>query len=105
MSMLSDAKTALQISGTSYDAEITNYIAECKVDIQAAGITSVDENDSAIHQLIILFCKMRFELFHGNPELSIAVKEVYDEQKAQYGMRTGYTDFGETEEDEDEEDS
>lgn len=102
MSMLDDAKTALQISGNSYNAEITNYIAECKIDIQAAGITSVDENDSAIHQLIILYCKMRFELFHGNPELSIAVKTVYDEQKAQYGMRTGYTTFSE---DEDEEDS
>lgn len=95
MSMLNDVKVALQVATNTYDDELTSCISSAKVDIQAAGIVNVDESDAGIHQLIILFCKYRFELMHGNPELAQAVKEVYDEQKAQLGMRTGYTDFAE----------
>lgn len=95
MSMLEDVKVALQVATQTYDSELSGYIESAKVDIQAAGITNIDESDAGIHQIIILFCKYRFELIHGNAELAQAVKEAYDEQKAQLGMRTGYTDFGE----------
>lgn len=95
MSMLTDVKTALQVATSTYDDELTSYIAAAKVDMQAAGIVNIDETDAGVHQLIILFCKYRFELIHGNAELAQAVKEVYDEQKAQLGMRTGYTTFTE----------
>lgn len=95
MAMLDDVKVALQVTGTTYNAELTNSINECLVDIQAAGITTIDTADAGIHQIVILFCKYRFELLHGSAELALAVKDVYDEQKAQLGMRTGYTDFEE----------
>lgn len=97
MAMLDDVKTALQLTTTTYNAELTNNINECMADIAMAGITNTDQTDPAIHQIVILFCKFRFELMHGNPELALAIKGIYDEQKRQLGMATGYTDFEEEE--------
>lgn len=95
MAMLDDVKVALQLTITTYDAELTNNINECIADIGFAGITETDTTDAAIHQIVILYCKYRFELMHGNAELALVIKDVYDEQKKQLGMATGYTDFGE----------
>lgn len=94
--LLEEVKTALQLSDTTYDHELTENISQAYADLKIAGVTVFDTRSPmpAIKQAVILFCKMRFELLHGNPELSIAVKVAYDEQKAQLGMSTGYTNWG-----------
>lgn len=91
--MLNKVKSALQIAtaDTTFDSDITDMIAQAKIDMSQAGITNDTETDEGVIQCIILYCAYRFELLHGSLERSEALKKCYDEQKGQLGMATGYT--------------
>ena len=60
MAILDDVKTALRISNTAYNTEITDLIDAAKLDLQYAGILSVDDTDKAQKQAIITYCKAMF---------------------------------------------
>lgn len=90
--MLELLKTALRITTDDFDEELQHLINSGLIDLGFGGMSSdisLDNADPVITQAIITYCKMNF----GLPEDYDRLKRSYDEQKAQLGMATGYTDF------------
>ena len=87
--MLNKVKLALRIKTTAYDTELTDLIAAAKQDLGIAGVVVPASVNEIVTQAIITYCKMNF----GLPEDYDRLKRSYDEQKAQLGMATGYTDW------------
>ena len=88
--MLELVKTALRITTAVFDEELNMLIEAAKADLGIAGVVLPAELDQICKTAIITYCKMRF----GDPENYDRLKASYDEQKAQLGMATGYTDWG-----------
>lgn len=88
--MLELVKTALRITTTAYDTELSFLIDSAKLDLGIAGVSVPDELDAVVKKAIITYCKMSF----GLPEDYDRLKQSYDEQKAQLSNATGYTDWG-----------
>ena len=91
--MLDKVKKALRIVTDAFDDELNNLISAGLVDLGFGG--AMDEvltvnADPVVTQAVITYCKMNF----GLPEDYDRLKRSYDEQKAQLGMATGYTNWG-----------
>lgn len=84
--ILEKVKLALRIVTNDFNDEIADLIKACKSDLQAGGVI-VSVVDEFILQAIKTYCKANF----GNPSNYDRLKASYDEQKAQLGMRSGYT--------------
>lgn len=87
---LAKVKSALRISTTALDDELTDLMAAAQTDLGIAGVELPDELDAICGRAVITYCKMHF----GLPEDADRLKESYDEQKAQLVTATGYTDWG-----------
>lgn len=87
--MLEMVKTALRITTTAYDSELTYLIAAAQLDLGIAGVVLPDEMDEIVQRAIVTYCKMSF----GLPEDYDRLKMSYDEQKAQLVTASGYTDW------------
>lgn len=87
--MLEKVKTALRITTTAYDAELTELIESAKLDMSIAGVVLPPTIDALVTKAIITYCKMSF----GIPEDYDRLKASYDEQKAQLATATGYTEW------------
>jgi uncharacterized phage protein (predicted DNA packaging) len=88
--MLDQVKLALRVSTDYFDPEISGLIEAAKLDLQAGGVTEPAagwETDPLTVRAIITYCKAHF----GEAEQYDRLKAAYDEQKAQMGMREGYT--------------
>lgn len=97
--MLSNTKLALRITTTSFDTEITNLLDSALLDLDVAGVEVPDSLDVLVQQACITYVKMHF----GQPDEYDRLKASYDEQKAQLVTCTGYTDWlDDDDEDEDE---
>lgn len=90
---LTAVKTALRITTTAYDSEISTLIDAALLDMGIAGVTNDDDTDALVLRAIITYCRLNF----GQPDDYDRLKASYDEQKAQLGMATGYTAWGEGE--------
>ena len=84
--ILEKVKLALRIVTNDFNGEIADLIKACKSDLQAGGVI-VSVVDEFILQAIKTYCRANF----GNPSNYDRLKASYDEQKAQLGMRSGYT--------------
>ena len=87
--MLNKVKTALRITTTAYDTELTDLIEAAKLDLGVAGVLLPSGLDDLVTRAIITYCKMSF----GIPEDYDRLKASYDEQKAQLSTHTGYTEW------------
>lgn len=87
--MLNKVKTALRITTTAYDTELTDLIEAAKLDLGVAGVLLPSTLDDLVTRAIITYCKMSF----GIPEDYDRLKASYDEQKAQLSTHTGYTEW------------
>lgn len=87
---LTAVKTALRITTTAYDSEISTLINAALLDMGIAGVTNDDDTDALVLRAIITYCRLNF----GQPDDYDKLKASYDEQKAQLGMATGYTAWG-----------
>ncbi len=87
---LTAVKTALRITTTAYDSEISTLIDAALLDMGIAGVTNDDDTDALVLRAIITYCRLNF----GQPDDYDKLKASYDEQKAQLGMATGYTAWG-----------
>lgn len=81
-------KTALRVTTTAYDTEISEYIDSAVLDLGIAGV-EYDTADSLINKAIMTYVRMSF----GDPANYDKLKASYDEQKAQLQTATGYTDW------------
>lgn len=87
-SLLDKVRLALRISTHDFDSEITDLINACVGDLGIAGVL-VNTNDALIVRAVITYCRMNF----GDTEDYERLKASYDEQKAQLGMNSNYTDW------------
>lgn len=88
--MLNAVKLALRITTDAFDTELNDLIEAALVDMRLAGITNMDTTDPLIKRAVITYCRLNF----GQPDDYDRLKKSYDEQKAQMGMATGYTNWG-----------
>jgi hypothetical protein len=93
MALLDKAKVALRITVEDYDEQITDLIEAAKLDLGIAGVVLPEELDALCSQAIITYCRVHFG--SPEPEEYDRLKRAYDEQKAQLQTATGYTDWGE----------
>lgn len=86
---LTKIKTAMRITTTAFDDEITDLVDAALADLRIAGVrgTNVALTDPLVLRAVITYCKLNF----GEPDEYDRLKRSYDEQKAQMGMSTGYT--------------
>ena len=91
--MLEKVKMALRIKTDALDDEISALIDAGLIDLGFGGaradVLTVDA-DPVVTQAVITYCKMNF----GLPEDYDRLKKSYDEQKAQLGTSSDYTDWG-----------
>lgn len=92
---LTDIKTALRVTTTAYDDELTNMMNSALTDLGIAGVEVPEESDPIITQAVITYCKIHFG--KPDPKEWAYLKTSYDEQKTQLSMATGYTDWGDSE--------
>lgn len=88
--LINKAKTACRLTNTWYDNEIADLIDAALLDLTLGGTATVTETDPLIIRAVCTYCKANL----GNPENYDQLKRSYDEQKAQLGTATGYTDWG-----------
>ena len=86
--VLDNCKTALRITTTAYDDEISLYIEAAELDLGIAGV-EYNVADSLVNKAILTYVRMSF----GSPANYDKLKAAYDEQKAQLMNATGYTDW------------
>lgn len=89
MALINDVKMALRVTTTAFDSEITDLIDAAVADLGIAGVEAIDTADALVKRAVITYCRANF----GSPEEYERLKASYDEQKAQLGMATGYTDW------------
>lgn len=89
MATLDKVKMGLRIKTTAYDEELADLITAAQQDLGIAGVVVPSTLDEIVTRAIITFCKMSFGLSEDYDRL----KKSYDEQKAQLGTATGYTDW------------
>lgn len=89
--MIEKVKLALRITTTAFDSEIEDLISAALADLGIAGVENAVETDPLIVRAVITYCKANF----GESDEYDRLKAAYDEQKAQFQMATGYTDWGE----------
>lgn len=89
--MLCAVKMALRIKTDAFDPELKDLIAAALIDLKQAGIVNQNTDDPMIRRAVITFCRLNF----GQPDDYDRLKKSYDEQKAQMGMATGYTEWTE----------
>ncbi len=92
--MLDLIKKALRISTDAFDDELQHLVDSALTDIGFGGAMSevlTEDGDPIVKQAVITYCKMNF----GLPEDYDRLKRSYDEQKAQLGTATGFTNWGE----------
>lgn len=83
------AKLALKITTTDFDAEISDIVNACLLDLGLAGVENVDTQDALIIRAVCTFARFSW----GSPADYDKLKASYNEQKAQMGMASGYTNF------------
>ena len=90
--MLDLIKKALRITTDAFNDELNHLISSALIDLGFGGAMPevlTDDPDPVVTQAVITYCKMNF----GLPEDYDRLKRSYDEQKAQLGTATGYTNF------------
>jgi len=87
MALIDDVKTALRITNTEFDGEITGLINACKSDLQQSGLYVIDETDPLIERVIILYCKANFG--YDNPDAD-RLQQSYDMLKNHLSMSADY---------------
>lgn len=89
---LVQVKEGMRITSNAFDAELELLIEAAKADLGVAGVTNTAETDPLILRAIITYCAM--QTVTQDADRREWLKKSYDEQKAQLGMCTGYTEWG-----------
>ena len=86
---LNKVKTALRVSTSAFDDELTDLITAGMADLGIAGVNGANAviTDTLVLRAVITYCKMNF----GEPDEYDRLKASYDEQKAQLRTATGWT--------------
>ena len=91
MTTLDEVKIALRVTTNAYDTELDGLIESAKKDLEFAGVVIPDPMPQVVTTAIKTYCKINFGT--PNPANFDYLKKSYDEQKAQLGMASGFTDY------------
>lgn len=91
MTLLDNVKMAMRITTDKLDDLLTADIESAKLDLGIAGVVLPVQMDSIIERAIITYCQLQ----EGKAEDYERLKKAYDEQKAQLGMCSDYTNYAE----------
>ena len=95
--MLDKVKLALLISTDDFDDELTDLISAAFIDLNlgdvSEDVTILTTTDPMIIRAVCSYVGYHFELEHGALNRADSFKKSYDEQKAQLGMATNYTNW------------
>ena len=95
--MLDKVKLALLITTDDFDSELEDLIGAAFIDLNlgdvSEDVTILETTDPAIIRAVCSYVGYHFELEHGALNRADAFKRSYDEQKAQLGMASGYTNW------------
>ena len=94
MTILDYVKTGIGIRSTAYDGLLTALIGAAVADLGFAGVDTILQTDPVIMTAVTTYCKLHMPHATTDAEGFDRLKAAYDEQKAQLGMATGYTDWG-----------
>lgn len=86
---LEKLKTALRVTTTSFDTEISDIAEAGLSDLGIAGVdgANMTQTDPLVLRALITYCKANF----GQPDEYDRLKASYDEQKGQLQHATGWT--------------
>lgn len=90
--MLTFVKTALQIASSTFDAELTTYIAGAEVDLGFGNVDTFDNTDDLTKTAVATYCGYRFELLHGDTAKAEKLFTAYNEIKTQMGFSSLYNE-------------
>ncbi len=88
--MLQDIKTALRVSHTALDAEITDLIEAARHDLILSGVSSVkaqDDTDPLIKRAITVYVKANF---NADDQAAERFQSSYDSLKANLSLAVDY---------------
>lgn len=91
MPILDDVKTALRISNTAFDGEITDLISAARADLKLSGILESkvnDDTDPLIKRAITVYVKAHFGW--NNPDAE-KLQQSYDMLKMHLSLSQEYT--------------
>lgn len=91
MTTLDEVKIALRVTTNAYDTELDGLIESAKKDLEFAGVVIPEPMPQVVTTAIKTYCKINFGT--PNPANFDYLKKSYDEQKAQLGMASGFTDY------------
>lgn len=91
MAIRDDVKLALRVSNSSFDGEIDDIIAACKIDLVEAGAENTDEADALVKRAIILYAKANFGM--ANPDME-KYQKAYDRLKITMALSGEYKTGG-----------
>lgn len=95
--MLARIKLALMLSTDEFDTELVGLIKAAVEDLGIAGVegltVTTDSTDEIVIRAVITYVCYQFELVYGDQNRAKNLKTSYDEQKAQLGMTTNYTEW------------
>lgn len=86
MALLDKVKTALRVSGTTFDDEVADLIEAAKADLQGVGV-KVDDTDPLHRQAIVCFCKARYG--YEDPNMMDRYWAAYEAHKVHLAVRAG----------------
>ena len=86
---IATVKLALRVTTTAFDTEIADLIDSAILDLGLAGVEVPAQTDKLVETAVKTYVKMNF----GQADDYDRLKKSYDEQKAQLGTATGYTDW------------
>ena len=92
--LLQRVKLALRLTVDDYDTDLNDLIDAAKLDLGIAGVVVPDELDAIVRRAIITYVQVNFQQL--DKDTMNRLKKAYDEQKAQLGTATGYTNWGAT---------
>ena len=92
--MLELVKTALRISSTAFDAELTMLIQACMAELEAMNVEVATDESGAptspmVKSAVVAYVKWRF----GNHEDKDEWRDIYHIMLAQLKTMTGYTNW------------
>lgn len=90
--LLQRVKLALRLTVDDYDTDLNDLIDAAKLDLGIAGVIVPTELDAIVRRAIITYVQVNFQQL--DKDAMNRLKKAYDEQKAQLGTATGYTNWG-----------
>lgn len=89
LTLLQRVKLDLRVVTDAFDASIQSLIDSALLDLNIAGVVTTPSVDDLIYRAVATYCKLYF----GEPANPEMLLKLYETQKAQLMVATGYTEW------------